>query len=68
MAVAQTKTTTLGIACPKCALRTPETVGVLFANAELKCFHCGSAIDISSGPARKYIAGVYDACQSADEA
>jgi hypothetical protein len=25
-------------------------------------------IDISAGPARKYIAGIYDACQSADEA
>lgn len=68
MAVPQTKITTLGITCPKCALQTPETVDVLFANVELKCFHCGTVIDISSGPARKYIAGVYDACQGADEA
>ena len=68
MVLPLTKTTTLGITCPRCTQLTPETAGVLFSGAELECSHCGAVIDIRSGSPRKYINWVFDACQSADEA
>lgn len=67
MVVPRTKTTTLGITCPSCSLHTPETVDVLFGCGELKCSHCGTAIDISSGATRKHIEEVFVACEGADQ-
>ncbi len=67
MALPRTKATVLGITCPSCTRLTPETADVLFAGAELECSHCGSVIDIRSGPSREHINWVFNTCQTADE-
>ena len=68
MPLPRTKTTILGIVCPKCTLHTSESVDVLFAHKELGCSHCTATIDIGSGEVRKHIEDVYLACVAADQA